>query len=291
MNKVPCEPMVGADPEWFVRELRGQLNVVPCVGILPGTKKKPYAEPGWSDGFSIQEDCVVAEATIPPAKSPEEFYDNISFIRSAIDFRLRKLDTPLLTMSTVSTHDFDRKQLVELGKQANTFGCEPDHDAYTGGKMRRLPAPPATERYAGGHIHLGGNFQCPDFVAALFCDWIFGLYHRFDWSGFGDITGRTKVYGRPGLFRPKPYGIEYRTLTNGWTSDEYGIQDVFYWGHKIATWLSETDAQSIQNVFRAIPWVRVRDVFYKSQLEGLSSEVINEADKLVRIGSDAGMPI
>ena len=71
-------------------------------------------------------------------------------------------------------------------------------------------------RTCGGHIHLGGDFQCPDFVAALFAELFLGVFGRLPMN-FKSV--RQRWYGQPGIFRSKPYGIEYRTPDSSWTSD------------------------------------------------------------------------
>ncbi len=36
-------------------------------------------------------------------------------------------------------------------------------------------------------------------------------------------TERRGMYGKAGAFRPKPYGVEYRTLSNAWLSNDERI--------------------------------------------------------------------
>ena len=38
---------------------------------------------------------------------------------------------------------------------------------------------------------------------------------------------RTRVYGSPGRFRAKPYGIEYRTPSNSWLKTKESVSYVF----------------------------------------------------------------
>lgn len=73
-------------------------------------------------------------------------------------------------------------------------------------------------RYAGGHIHLSYNHAVvPHFVAARFLD----LYLTLPWIDWDHQPRRRATYGKAGLYRPKQYGIEYRTPSNWWlwTSD------------------------------------------------------------------------
>ena len=44
---------------------------------------------------------------------------------------------------------------------------------------------------------------------------------------FDPDTSRRKMYGKAGAFRPKPYGMEYRVLSNAWLKSPELIKWVF----------------------------------------------------------------
>jgi hypothetical protein len=44
------------------------------------------------------------------------------------------------------------------------------------------------------------------------------------WDG---DTARRKMYGAAGAFRPKPYGVEYRVLSNAWLLSEERMRFVY----------------------------------------------------------------
>lgn len=250
MQKVPCKPQIGADIEAFVYNMKSR-SYVPCVGILPGTKEKPHPLPDLPEGYAVQEDNVMAEFNIPPSHMPKRFSASIV---QAIDGVTKMLpaDHKLVFRSSVK---FPAKDLTS--PQAMRFGCDPDFDAYTGGTMRKpLDATGMLHRGAGGHIHLGGNFQCPDFVAALFADLFIGVFAgaRNDPS-----DARSKFYGMPGIYRPKPYGIEYRTLSCEWANNSERRRWVANNAQRLATWLSNNDPVTLQKVFRSFnQWTQVR---------------------------------
>jgi hypothetical protein len=106
-------------------------------------------------------------------------------------------------------------------EEAQEMGCDPDYCAYTGEKMEGAVAKDmGPHRAASGHLHLGGledlNFeqQC---LLVRWLDVLVGLPHAQIESDMGGTSEmRRKWYGQAGRFRSKPYGIEYRTLSNQW---------------------------------------------------------------------------
>jgi hypothetical protein len=235
------------------------------------------------EGFGIQEDNVMAEWNIPPAHSYQYFDKNICAIRDAVQLRLIPKGYEL-AVDTEAAQQFAPKHLVS--DQAKTFGCDPDNDAYTGGKQRVYVPAVTRWRSAGGHVHLGGDFNCPDFVAALFAE----LFISVKNSLYAGDTERKLWYGKPGIFRSKPYGIEYRTLDNQWALERNTRQTVGYSALACSRFLTETDAGELQEIFRAIPWTQVREVVEHGADNGagfagdLEAQVIYTARK-------AGCPI
>jgi len=249
MKKIPCDPQIGADIEVFVYNRDNGL-VVPCVGLIDGTKDKPFEPKDVTKGFALQEDNVMLEYNIPPAQTTRTWMGRFDVARQMIKDNLPKE----LSYIIKPEHKFLSKELVS--PQAQTIGCEPDFNAYEGGEMRTFAGILGRHRSCGGHIHLGGDFNCPDFVAALFAELCIGVQGR---AGPNKANTRTEWYGRPGIYRPKPYGIEYRTPDNKWTDVNDTIHGVGSAALRLSTWLTTNEAAVIRKAFRAVQWTRVRD--------------------------------
>lgn len=258
MRKEPCSPMVGADVEHFVEVMepvallplsdKPKGTIVPCVGIIPGTKAEPHTPKGYNKGYAMQEDNVMAEYNIPPLQDAYDISEALSISRNMID---RELPEHMRLNKEKTTHKFRPIEL--MSPQAKLIGCEPDQDAYKQGAMRTFGGRLGLERSCGGHIHLGGDFNCPDWVAALFADYfigVFGLTINFQ------KDSRSSWYGMPGIFRSKPYGIEYRTPNSSWTWKYADSTAGCALG--LARWLTQTDAEVIRSTLRGINWPRVQ---------------------------------
>lgn len=278
MKKIPSDIAVGSDLEVFLYDNEDK-KIVPCVGILQGTKEDPYKPKGMPDGYAIQEDNVMVEYNIPPATSVGQF---IKAMRTGRTMVLNELDRRYGTKYSLYTkkhsHKFRARDLVS--PQAKLIGCEPDRNAYEGGSTRLNPPAPGLERSCGGHIHLGGDFKCPDFVAALFAELFIGVYGGI----CAPLTDpRAKWYGKPGIFRSKPYGIEYRTPNNSWGMTGGGMEIAGGQALKCARYLTNTDAVALQQAFRIMPWVKVREYMLSNkrtnESKALRHTILRSADQ------------
>ncbi len=224
-------------------------TIVPCVGIFPGTKKEPYAPKEWPKGYAIQEDNVMLEYNIPPTSSVEAFNGTMRAVKKLVNsICMTKELQPVWNMPE---HEFKKIDLES--PQATMFACDPDMDAYTGGTQRDAIPNFGNYRTCGGHIHIGGDFNCPDFVAVLFLELVLSFYVGGHFI-HNPNSQRSKWYGRPGIFRTKPYGIEYRTLSNSWANSPYTVNDVARVVFLVGHFLVETPANTLQQWFRSIEW-------------------------------------
>jgi hypothetical protein len=146
---------------------------------------------------------------MPPSTAAEEFRDKLI---AHMEFAQSYYNVEFL-MSDFAI--YKKSQL--RGSQANTFGCEPDFNVYTGG-MQSVAPPANGLRTFGGHIHVSGEMERTYMVVAM--DLYVGLYCTA--MGYESAT-RKELYGKAGSYRPKPYGIEYRTVGNGWCYDAASI--------------------------------------------------------------------
>jgi hypothetical protein len=192
----------GADPEVFL--LNASKQLVSCVGLVQGTKEHPMQIEGLPKGFTLQQDNVALEFGIPPASSKEEFVQYINIVKRAGQEFLKGLS---YSDSSCEVFPEDQMQTAE----AHVFGCEPDFNAWTG-EVNPSPQPPHPYmRSAGGHVHV--ETKLPPNAVGQAMDLFLGLP-----SMFKDVNGapRRALYGKPGAIRYKPYGLEYRTLSNFW---------------------------------------------------------------------------
>lgn len=243
--KQPCAPSVGADVELLVHNSEG--TIVPCVGYIKGTKDNPMSVPGFKEGYAVQEDNVMLEFNVPPVSRMDA---GPKVIARALTMCSRVLSEHNLKYTSLGETTFRPADLQS--NQAKTFGCDPDFDAYAGGRQRNNPPKFGNTRSCGGHVHLGGDFKCPDFVAALFAEYFIMVLG--DVRSILPIMERDAWYGKPGVFRSKPYGIEYRTPSNLWVFTDKSRDRVYTYALYCARWLTKSSALDINNKFREINW-------------------------------------
>jgi hypothetical protein len=203
---------IGADPEVWVREKKSG-KIVSAHNLLPGTKLNPYKVPKGA----VQVDGTAAEFNINPAGDTESFANNINTVLSALQSMVGDKYDLVFDPVTIYESDYFKK----LPPEATELGCNPDYNAYT---EQVNPAPngqATTMRSAAGHIHVGWckdvNPNDPDhfqdcLVVVKELDYHLGLFSLL-WD---PDNRRRSLYGKAGAFRPKPYGVEYRTMSNVW---------------------------------------------------------------------------
>lgn len=214
--------LIGADPELFVRDSKGRSRS--AHGLVPGTKKDPFKV----DCGAVQVDGMALEFNINPAATPEEFQNNINRVLQ----QMRDMVVPKGFEFDISpTATFHGNHMRVQPEEALELGCEPDFNAYT---MEENPRPNGNVNFrtASGHVHIGfcegadvrseeHMMKCATLVKQL--DLFLGI-PSLSWDK--DQKRRT-LYGKAGAFRPKPYGCEYRTLSNAWLTSDKLMDFVF----------------------------------------------------------------
>ena len=193
---------VGSDPELFLKTPSGKH--ISVIGKVGGSKEHPKPIFGMPEGFTLQEDNVALELGMPPAASKQQFVQNV---RAAMLAGLKAV--PGSRFSRLSCTVFSEDEMDHPA--AWVFGCEPDYNAWTGRENEKPQSPNIFMRSAGGHIHIETQLDKLNVIRA--CDVQLGLG-----SVLLDTEGveRRQLYGKAGAFRPKSYGVEYRTLSNFW---------------------------------------------------------------------------
>lgn len=194
---------VGCDPEFFVKQ---DDNFINALGLVEGTKNNPFpVERG-----AVQVDGMALEFNISPANSSDEFVWNIEKVLE----QLRMMIPSNLEFAMVPVAKFDKKYFEEQPAESKELGCEPDYNGWTG-DVNKKPNNKVTFRTASGHVHIGyeGDKTYEDQCnLAKQLDFYLGLPSII----YDKDKKRRELYGKAGAFRPKPYGLEYRTLSNAW---------------------------------------------------------------------------
>lgn len=241
-KKEELQLTVGCDPEFFIQDNLNKAFLYPSG--VPGSKAAPFHV---KDG-AIQVDGMAVELNIIPAKTSEEFVSRCKTV-----FNSFATYWPLSSIKVVPTAEFNPTLLRTLSPAQVELGCIPDFNAYT---EEANPHPnqgkndaELTLRVAGGHIHVGWettdvNINDPNHIANCYevikqLDYYLGVPSLF-WDR---DNKRRELYGKAGACRIKPYGVEYRTLSNLWFSDERLMTFVFnnsvkavqdlYKGHRV----------------------------------------------------------
>lgn len=193
---------LGADPEVFTIDSKTG-KFLSIIGKIGANKHNPLQIAHMPQGFTLQEDNVALEFGIPPATNAKEFSDHIEKV---LQEGLSIL--PGRMFSTLSCVVFPKDQMND--PEAHVFGCEPDYNAWTE-EVNKKPVPPHPfMRSAGGHVHIETTKN--PFSVARACDLFLGVPSILMDTG----DERRKLYGGAGACRVKPYGVEYRTLSNFW---------------------------------------------------------------------------
>ncbi len=221
---------IGCDPEFF---LKYGDKTISAIGVVGGSKDAPRPI---GSGCAVQEDNVAVEFCIPPAESCEQFYNSIMY---SLDTIMKELPEGLSFKHTAS-EVFDDDQLDN--PQALEFGCDPDYNAWTGTKN---PKPKATDkalRSAGGHVHIGVNDVDPiQLIRAM------DLFVGVPSIKLDSDTRRRELYGKAGCYRPKPYGAEYRTLSNFWIWDKKLIEWVYHQTSRAVDFVKQGNKLSVKD--------------------------------------------
>lgn len=215
----------------------------------------------------LQEDNMSAEYNIPPCANADEFADYI-----ALGIREVEKATSLRAYNGQIGY-FSAKELGT--KQAMTFGCDPEMNAWTGVWFQASCDRERVFRTAAGHVHIGDDEIASDYNAQVelgcMMDIVLGL-----WSVIEDSPEHSRkrrlVYGGAGSMRIKEYGIEYRVLSNFWIFSKELSRQVF---HK-----SIVATELVKNGVTANWFLKEIGITRKDLFEIINNSEVYKADKL-----------
>ena len=259
--------MFGADIE-FILYNKETRKPMPVCGLVGGTKTEAKKI---NEDYSCLEDNVALELNYRPTKSHAEFrtllLGSFDVMKNLTEYKVLKHPEAKFSAEALKTEGADE------------FGCDEDFSAYS--DNQDLPRPPPNPekmgnwRFAGGHLHLSYDTKdtVPAWVAARFMDLFVAIpysVHMFMHSKARTDQGRRKAavkalgenrknfYGLPGLFRAKPYGMEYRTLSNSYIYLSQRINFISQCMRDVKRVL-ELQGNSLNDIYMSINWDKVKD--------------------------------
>ena len=197
---------IGFDPEFFVFDKKHSRHV-PVTGMVGGSKRRPRET---DHGFVQEDGCALEINTVPV-----DLEDTQAVVDSIFDVKAdaKKIVGTNYRLDAIPSVVFAEELLVHPDTWES--GCDPDWDVNTSNRNEAYIYQTG-QRFAGGHIHIGTDFinEHPQNTKILVMahDLCVGAYC---WLHDKD-SDRKKAYGQLGRYRPKEYGIEYRTPSNFW---------------------------------------------------------------------------
>ena len=254
------EFLIGCDPEVFVKNAQGEF--VSAHGMIPGTKTEPLKV---RNGM-VQVDGMALEFGIDPAATKKDFVYRINDVLS----QLKEMLPEGHSLSISSIAEFSPEVIAAQPEEALELGCDPDYNAYT---LDKNPRPRLTNpniRSAGGHVHIGWGAKLPtrdpkhiEACAALAAE--MDYYMGAASLAWDKDSVRRSIYGAAGAFRPKPYGMEYRSGSNQWLKSDELIGFVF-----------DTTTRAVESLMDKDKRKSVKSqIFFKGALNLPSKEIIN----------------
>ena len=210
---------IGCDPEFFLVDKKG--NPVSAHDLIKGTKEAPYKCPSGA----YQVDGIAAEFNTDPVNLSDFPAFNANIVRVIKEMaNAVKASRDDVGFKVTPVLEFSQEFADSLPDNVKELGCDPDYSAYT---LAPNPRPDGDRlfRTGSGHIHFGWGANipvdndehieiCASFVKML--DATVGLLMTY----IDRDPRRRDLYGKAGAFRPKPYGVEYRTPSNVWLSNK-----------------------------------------------------------------------
>ena len=253
---------IGSD---FEMGLLQGLRPVSVEGRIGGTKERPM----WisEDLGNMQEDNVLAEAAVVPCYSMGEFVRKMSTLRT---YLFNWAEGQQLKVATDCSIEYDRDQLMT--PQAMEFGCDVDYNSWTG-EVNPRPRPRGGRRSAGGHVHVGVEADAASLFAvgrAMDAFVTVPLMLVQDKVQRRMEIERRALYGKAGAVRLKPYGLEYRTLSNQWTFNDQLIEFVYDAASRAVQFVADGHAPMLEELM-IVPVVNTGsrpDLNYYYQLPG-----------------------
>jgi len=216
MSKLFENVTIGCDPEFFLKDQKGYIG---AAKFLKGTKW--YPEKIDENGSAVLHDNVMVEFNTAPARTADEFVQSVNTVLQHLRGRLPQ---DVSFDFSPSAH-FSPSRLRSMA--AKIFGCEPDFNAWLKGRTNPpIECDDRTLRTSGGHIHVGYTAPTEGTNLEL-------IKHMDLFLGVPSILidkagdERRKMYGKAGACRMKPYGAEYRVLSNFWIANNDLIQWAF----------------------------------------------------------------
>jgi len=204
---------MGCDPELIAYR---DGTPISCHEFTPGSKDAPHR---LTKG-AVQRDGLAMEFNIDPAKTRDEFSENVS--RTLSDLRDFLPAGVVLRFKPAVT--FEPWYFDMLPEKVKELGCNPDFNAYT--QLINPPpdtSPHPTLRTTAGHVHISwmGETRVDKNDPQHFIDCCHAV-SEMD-RAYGTIKGRIdpdktreSLYGKLGAFRPTTFGVEHRVPSCAW---------------------------------------------------------------------------
>jgi hypothetical protein len=180
------------------------LKGTSIVSALDALGERVYEDPA-GRYFADNMNCEIA---INPVKTEKKFHEYTTHL-------LNKVKEEGYSVAMVPVVKYPSAALQH--PLAYISGCNPDLSAYT---EEENEAPDFTQmdssRSCGAHVHVEHGDELSSYNLAKWMDAFLALPLLFR-----EIPSkRRSMYGGAGCIRVKPYGTEYRTLSNNWLNDE-----------------------------------------------------------------------
>lgn len=226
---------MGFDIEFALLNTKGKL--VSAIPYILGTKDMPYDV----DGGNIQRDNVAFEIAVDYMYSCVDLIDNL---RSVLRQGSKKLPKRY-RLSCIPSGIYSDKELKH--PEAKEFGCDADYDAKTGNVNEFSGKVDPNLRSFGFHVHTGwGEGRIDPRIHVLASDLTLGLFSAMKDNSEAAMQRRL-LYGKPSCYRIKPYGVEYRTLSNYFCKSPRLIK-IVYLLNQIACAISSQPGHMLENV-------------------------------------------